>query len=170
MRAEVAEARRSQLRLLDVLAPDIAAGHSVASMRGLAARDRIQLANGFLATGDALVRRAVRQSEAASARSAISRYYYAMFQAARAVVFIAHQGDDHNDHQELPKRLPDQFPQRTHWVNQLKSARIARNDADYGPYPKSLSGWLAQARQIGGDAHDFVALADGHLTTMGVAV
>lgn len=169
MRAEVAEARRSQLRLLDVVAPDIVAGHSVVAMRGVAARDRIQLANGFLGTADALLRRAVRQSEATSARSAISRYYYAMFQAARAVVFIAHQGDDHNDHQELPKRLPHQFPQRTYWVNQLKDARIARNEADYGPYPKVHTGWIAQGRQLKVEAHNFVALADGHLTTLGVA-
>ena len=36
-------------------------------------------------------------------RSAVSRYYYSMYHAMRACVFVSHQGDDHEQHSELPK-------------------------------------------------------------------
>lgn len=168
MRSEVAKARRSQLTLLRLAEPDIVAGTNISSMVGSAARARIALARGVLVVADGLVRSASRRSSAAAARSAISRYYYAMFQAVRAVVFVAVDGDDHNDHQELPKRLPSSFPQRATWVNELKKARNARNDADYDPYPAASGYWLSEAKSLKPLAHSFVAEADTFLTTMGV--
>ena len=36
-------------------------------------------------------------------RSAISRFYYSMYHAMRACVFVSHQGDDYEQHGALPK-------------------------------------------------------------------
>lgn len=157
MRSEVAKARRSQLALLRVIEPDVAAGTNVTAIVELAAQARLALASDILAVADGLVRSGARGSSAAAARAAISRYYYAMFQAVRAVVFVAVDGDDFNDHQELPKRLPPNFPQRATWVNELKSARNSRNDADYDPYPVASAYWLGQARSLKPVAHALVS-------------
>ena len=55
--------------------------------------DRLTLARELLGAADKLTR-----SRPAQYRSAISRYYYAMYHAMRAVVYYAYGGDDHNEH------------------------------------------------------------------------
>lgn len=62
-------------------------------------------------------------------RDVISRSYYAMYHAARAVVYLAHQGDDHQEHDQLYKNLPDDFLDVAVWKNELKDARLKRNEA-----------------------------------------
>lgn len=68
-------------------------------------------------------------------RSAVSRYYYAMYHALRSVAFLGHGGDDHEAHKTLHQKIPDDFPSHLSWSNKLKDARAYRNQADYDPYP-----------------------------------
>jgi hypothetical protein len=58
-----------------------------------------------------------------------------MYHAARALSFFANQGDDHEAHGDLHKGIPDDFPDVEQWRNDLKDARLRRNEADYDPYP-----------------------------------
>lgn len=43
-------------------------------------------------------------------RSAISRYYYAMYHAMRACVFVFKEGDDYQEHIKLQSHIPNDFP------------------------------------------------------------
>ena len=65
-------------------------------------------------------------------RQRVSRLYYAAYNAARAVrLYVA--GDystDVKDHQRFDK-LPDDFPSRARYVNQLAVLREDRNTCDY---------------------------------------
>lgn len=81
-------------------------------------------------------------------RSAISRYYYSMYHAMRACVYLSHQGDDYEQHSKLPQSIPDDFPSGRKWQNILKDARDIRNRADYEPYPKSNLAWKPEALEI----------------------
>ena len=81
-------------------------------------------------------------------RSAISRYYYSMYHAMRACVFVNYQGDDYEQHSKLPQHIPDDFPSSPYWQNILKDARNVRNRADYEPYPKSNTAWKPDALQL----------------------
>jgi uncharacterized protein (UPF0332 family) len=81
-------------------------------------------------------------------RDAISRYYYSVYHAFRAVVFFNSNGDDHNGHSDLQKQVPTDFPQADIWKNNLKIARELRNEADYDLYPKSDSAWIRNAEQV----------------------
>ena len=80
-------------------------------------------------------------------RSAVSRYYYSMYHAMRACVFVSHQGDDHEQHSELPK-YKLRFDSDLNWQNILKDARELRNRADYEPYPKSDKAWRLHALNL----------------------
>ena len=74
-------------------------------------------------------------------RAAVSRFYYAMYQAMRACVFVAYDGDDHESHDQLPLKVPKDFPHPDVWQTKLKSARLERNAANYDPYPQSDKAW-----------------------------
>lgn len=58
-------------------------GWSIDDLRHEATSDRMELARHFLGIGDKLLR-----TRPAQHRSAISRYYYCMYHALRAVVFF----------------------------------------------------------------------------------
>lgn len=65
-------------------------------------------------------------------RQKVSRLYYAAYNAARAVRLYV-TGDystDIKDHQKFDK-LPDDFPRRARYVNQLAVLREDRNTCDY---------------------------------------
>lgn len=168
MRSEVAEARRIQLRLADLIEPAIQSGTTVAQMRAMAARERMDLGLEFLRIGNLLYRSGSRKKDAFAYRSAIGRFYYAMFQSARAVVFVDFGGDDNNGHQDLPKHLPHTLPNRAQMINDLKDARIRRNDADYSPYPTAVADWQPIARDLRSTASSFVSTADTYLKTRGI--
>jgi hypothetical protein len=58
-------------------------------------------------------------------RSAISRFYYSMYHAMRASVFIDKEGDDHEEHSKLPLQVPMDFdPMGVDWQIKLKDARL----------------------------------------------
>jgi uncharacterized protein (UPF0332 family) len=103
-------------------------------------------------------------------RCAISRYYYAMYHAVRAAVFIYHGGDDFEEHSKLSLHIPADFPNQTKWQAALKDARLLRNRADYDPYPKANRAWESDARHIRNDAIDLLAQVNTYLTVKGCRI
>lgn len=81
-------------------------------------------------------------------RDAISRYYYSLYHAFRAVAHFANDGDDYEEHSKLPTGIPDDFPGADSWRNDLKMARLTRNRADYNAYPKTQRAWRSDCEQI----------------------
>lgn len=100
-------------------------------------------------------------------RTAICRFYYAMYHAARAISFGHHRGDDYQQHSVLPDHLPPTIPNKATLRNDLMDARLMRNGADYDPYPAGEGPWAADAQRLAGTAAGFVqeceafALAEG---------
>jgi len=60
--------------------------------------------------------------------------FYAMYQACRATVF-QYELSDIDDHQTVVQHLPESFPNREFWLDQLIYWRKRRNKVDYSPYP-----------------------------------
>jgi len=100
-------------------------------------------------------------------RSAISRYYYAFYHAARATAFIARSGDDYEAHSSLWKGIPDELPNVADWRIKLKDARLLRNQADYDPYPKDPTFWDTEAATLRDTTRDFMLLATSYLKANG---
>ena len=99
------------------------------------AHRRILLAEGQLRCAVALAKFS-REGERPEERlSAISRAYYAMYNAARALVFLR-MGQDVSDHSKLPKHLPDDLHNRESWREKLEKYRRYRNEADYDPFAR----------------------------------
>ncbi|MFJ8711366.1 HEPN domain-containing protein [Streptomyces anulatus] len=111
--------------------------------------DRLLLAGEHLRSGDHLLL-------GMQYRSAISRHYYAMYHAARAVVFAENRGDDHERHNVLPRNLPPTLPNSANRENELTDARLLRNQADYDSYPLNESEWAADARTLSVTAANFL--------------
>lgn len=107
-------------------------GYWIDQLRVKATADRIELSRKLL-----LAAKAAARGRSRSYRSATSRAYYSMYHAFRATAFFIHEGDDHEEHTKLPSGIPDDFPSKATWENDLKGARLDRNRADYDPYPKN---------------------------------
>ncbi|MEV0353123.1 hypothetical protein AB0H88_45840 [Nonomuraea sp. NPDC050680] len=124
--------------------------------------DRLILAGEHLRAGDQLL-------FATQYRSAISRHYYAMYQAARAIVFAETRGDDYERHSILPRKLPPHMKDAAIRENELTDARLLRNQADYDIYPIGQSDWEDEARQLAVTSAEFVqacedfASGNGHI-------
>jgi uncharacterized protein (UPF0332 family) len=101
-------------------------------------------------------------------RAAISRYYYAMYNAARAITFCFHQGDDHQSHSDLPDHLPANLPNIAARRNELLDARLARNQADYDPFPDADHLWLPDAQQFSTIAPAFVQECEQYAQQQGM--
>lgn len=87
---------------------------------------RHRLASHFLISANVLLK-----AKPARHRDSISRSYYALYHAARAVVYCSNKGDDHQEHDQLYRHLPADFPNTDGWKSELKEARLKRNEADY---------------------------------------
>lgn len=111
--------------------------------------DRLRLAGYHLRNGDFLIQNGQN-------RTSISRYYYCMYHAGRAVCYGYHLGDDYQQHSILPKNLPSNLPQQTSWSRSLNEARLLRNEADYDLYPDSDGRWKADATNLGVTAAEFL--------------
>lgn len=122
---------------------ETSSGQTIDELRDQACADRIALAEHFLAAGDKMMR-----SRPPEYRSAISRFYYSMYHAMRAVAFYAHGGDDHQEHRILPQKTPSDFPSSAQRENDLKDARTTRNSADYDPYPSDITAHRAAAKRL----------------------
>ena len=115
---------------LDLLAAGVSlekrTGYSISILRGKAVGDRLGLARFILKNAEHALTQAVP-----SYRTAVSRAYYSMYHAARALSFFSNGGDDYEEHSKLPGNIPKDFPSRASWENKLKRARLERNRADY---------------------------------------
>jgi uncharacterized protein (UPF0332 family) len=100
-------------------------------------------------------------------RTGLSRSYYSMYHAARAVIFFVEEGDDYEAHQELPRHLPGDFPDRARWENEIKTARFERNRADYDPYPKADRAFASTATSTFSVAESFLPVARRYLARKG---
>jgi uncharacterized protein (UPF0332 family) len=125
-----------------------------------ATSDRLALAGEHLRAGDQLI-------FALQFRSAISRYYYAMYHAARSVVYAETRGDDYEKHHVVVRHLPHHMPDLATREQQLLSARLLRNEADYDVYPFSISEWEDDARMLSITASDFVQACEEFALTKG---
>jgi uncharacterized protein (UPF0332 family) len=112
----------------------------------------------------------LRTSEPPRSRSAVSRYYYSMYQAMRACMFLFYQGDDYQDHAKLYLNIPNDFPSASHWQGKLKDARLARNRADYDPYPSGEKTWQTIAAILKTDADLLLKEARQYLKNRGCKV
>ncbi|MFJ4093741.1 HEPN domain-containing protein [Kitasatospora sp. NPDC089913] len=139
-----------------------ATGRTLIDLQHQACADRIVLAKGFLDTGDRLMRTRPQQY-----RSAISRYYYSMYHAIRAVAYFHLGGDDKQSHSALPGALPDDFVDSAIWQNELKDARSRRNEADYDPYPIADTDWRPVAQGLQAKAPQLLAHAEAYLRKKG---
>lgn len=133
-------------------------------MKRVAAR-RWRLADGFRKQANQLFALSPSLS-----RSSISRYYYAMYHALRACVYLENEGDDYEDHSKLPTQIPPGLDPSKIWQTKMKDARIARNNADYEAYPLSSAFWRAQATNIKADATALLAVTKTFLTAKGCSL
>lgn len=137
-------------------------GRKLDELRDQTCADRLALAGTFLLAGDRLLR--LRPPEY---RSAISRYYYAMFHCMRAAVYYDNDGDDHQKHEVLAQHTPADFPDSAVWQNRLKDARGIRNDADYDAYPKQHSEFRQSALNLRAQATAMIPLVHAYLVSKG---
>jgi uncharacterized protein (UPF0332 family) len=103
-------------------------------------------------------------------RIGLGKGYYSMYHALRAVVFYEVKGDDHEAHTELSQKFPAQFPNRAYWANEIKNARLHRNEADYDPYPFGDTQFKATALATVKSAEDFLQVTKNYLHLKGCPV
>jgi hypothetical protein len=89
-----------------------------------------------------------------------------MYHAMRACAYLYHKGDDHNAHVVLPLKIPGDFP-AAHWQTRLKEAHLARNMADYDPYPMP---WGKLVNKLQQDADDLIKDARTYLKNRGCKI
>src|SRR5688572_24304784 len=116
--------KRSQISLLrNGVRIEGLAGRPIEHLLREASSARFQLAKRFLHSARHLLGARPKLH-----RDAISRAYYAMYHAARAVAFLTNEGDDYEPHDKLASGLPKDFPDMENWQNELKIARLLRNE------------------------------------------
>ncbi|MFK0214786.1 HEPN domain-containing protein [Streptomyces sp. NPDC090298] len=125
-----------------------------------AVTDRLSLAGEHLRSGDHLL-------FAGQFRSAISRHYYAMYHAGRAIVYATNRGDDFERHHILPRNLPSGLPEKSKLEGELTNARLLRNQADYDAYPLNESDWAADSRSLSVTAANFLQACQDFASTNG---
>ncbi len=103
-------------------------------------------------------------------RSAISRYYYSMYHAVRACVYLETKGDDYQQHSELPKHIPPTLDPAVNWRAKLKNARLTRNSADYDAFPQTERAWKTKAVDLSADATALMAVTKQFLINKGCSL
>jgi uncharacterized protein (UPF0332 family) len=137
-------------------------GESINDVIGCVCKHRIQLAEYILRTAEEAMKASPQRY-----RLSVSRSYYAMYHAVRAVVYFTFGGDDNEEHSKLPNHIPSDFPSHTLWQNTLKNARLKRNEADYDPYPLTDSAFKNDASAQLTQAKLLVKGAKAYLQTKG---
>lgn len=138
---------------------------SIDSLVKRACKDRFKLASRFLRSA-----RSSAKQPSPDYRLVVGRAYYAMYHATRAVVYHDVRGDDHEAHSDLPRVIPRGFPSRTTWENELKSARLERNKADYDPYPANDAAFAGSAAALLRSAATYLRVARQYLKVNGCKV
>lgn len=142
-----------------------ASGSSISDLVLIAATDRWALAYDLRARGNRLI-----QLRPPLYRDATSRYYYAMYHAMRAMAYVAHGGDDHENHAALPGKVPTDFDDPLKWTTNLKNARLSRNSADYEPYPKGGHTWQQTALNLKASTDELIRLSRLYLRGKGCSL
>src|SRR5690606_15991470 len=140
-------------------------GYDIARLESKAIKDRLDLARAHL-------REASQASKAMppAYRATISRSYYSMYHSVRAVCLFRHRGDDHEEHSKLPAAIPNDFPSRLFWENELKRARLDRNRADYDPYPRNSTRFSQSASDLLENATKLLSEVRAYLRSKGCMV
>lgn len=163
--ARVVEAKKRDLRgWNEGLHLERSTGRSIEDLRQRSTADRWKLADQLRLRGNRMM-----EAQPPLYRDAVSRFYYSMYHAMRAVVFYTEGGDDHEQHTQLPGSTPSDFEDSPLWQNTLKDARERRNAVDYEPYPKSERAHRPTAVDLQGQANDLVRLARSYLQSKGCA-
>jgi hypothetical protein len=158
--------RKTQLTLLKNGARiEHVCADTISNLILVASADRFRLAQEFFFSAQRMVRLRPPMQ-----RNAISRSYYGMYHAARAVAYLHHEGDDHEGHNDLHKGLPDDFPDVNLWKNALKDARLRRNEADYDPYPPDDKAFRQHGRSQIIIADKFISEAEAYLRARGCPI
>lgn len=157
-----ANSSKAQIEALRTPLSRHAAQMPVDEMMASVTRARLELSSRHMQIADLLLR-------SGELRGAIGRYYYAMYHAARAVVFACEEGDDFESHGNVPAHMPQDFPERVARVQVLTDARLLRNEADYDPFPLADAKWESDARRLVADAAEFCRACDDYLTHMSLA-
>lgn len=144
---------------------EISTGERLEDLRRRATSDRWRLAYDCRRRANRLM-----ASNPPQYRDAISRYYYAMYHAMRAITFLAHGGDDFQRHEDLPANAPPDFRDHDIWANSLKNARDLRNRADYDPYPKANVPWRAEAEVLQQQTADLIVRCRSYLRARGCSL
>ena len=137
-------------------------GRSLDELRDRAASDRLLLAVACAKRAAVMMGLAPPHN-----RDAVSRAYYAMYHAWRALALYTSGGDDFQEHKKLPDFEPPGFENVALWQNALKEAREARNRSDYQPYPKAESAWRGEAEERFAQATELVRLCRAYLREKG---
>lgn len=140
----ISQATRADLaRFKEGVHHSTSTSRSIEDLQHQAIADRLRLGDTFRATGSGLLRKRPAEN-----RAAVGRFYYAMYHYMRAVVFFVTSGDDHEAHSTLPKHVPADFPNQSTWQNDLRGARLSRNEADYDAYPSVDADFRASAQDL----------------------
>jgi uncharacterized protein (UPF0332 family) len=139
-----------------------ASGLEIDDLANIACRDRFRLAARILSSGQRAM-----MAPRPEYRLVLGRAYYAMYHAMRAVVYFAERGDDYEEHSNLPKHVPQDFPEKSKWENELKKARLERNRADYDPYPITDRAFSSTARATLDAAQALLPIARHYLVRKG---
>ena len=101
-------------------------------------------------------------------RHSVSRAYYGAYCAARAIRLFhtGHYSMDVKDHQRFGE-LPEEFPQKDRFANQLAVLREDRNACDYD-HTIRASDLVLSKREALALVEDFLAEVDTYLRTKGV--
>ena len=162
----IAQAPRASIQLWkEGVSIESAANMSISSLLCRVAADRWHLAYAFRAQANKLC-----AANPPTYRSSISRYYYSMYHALRACVFLDNEGDDYEEHSKLPLHIPATLDHTTDWQSKMKDARLLRNRADYDAYPKTDKSWARSAGQIKSDAVHLLRVSRTFLVTKGCAL
>jgi uncharacterized protein (UPF0332 family) len=140
-------------------------GYSISEVLAKVAIDRVKLSQQFYVQANSLL-----TQDHPPYRLVVARSYYSMYHVIRAIVFYTTEGDDFEKHSELPKHIPSDFPQASHWANELKMARLNRNKADYNPYPRAESHFASDATHTVATSKILLKIGKSYLRAKGVSL
>lgn len=138
------------------------AGRPIDELLRDASTARFKLAKRFLHSANRLARH-----KPVSHRDVVSRAYYSIYHSARAVSFLTQPGDDFEAHDKVPTGLPSDLPDVERWRNNIKDARLKRNEADYEPFMPSDPHFRAASSAILKMAQEFAQVAATYLKAKG---
>ncbi|ATN34472.1 hypothetical protein ACO34A_11735 [Rhizobium sp. ACO-34A] len=108
------------------------------------------------------------RQKSAEWRQKVSRYYYACYNASKAVRFHfdANLSTDVSDHKKIGE-LPNDFPNREYYKNTLDAMRTDRNSCDYD-HAVTVTDLLKKPEETGKIAEEFLADVQSYCLSRGL--